>query len=153
MTVLIAHLGPKGTFSEFAAATYAQSFSHANVPAQLKAYPTIAQAIKATESGESDFCVVPIENSIGGGVTITLDTLWLETLQIQRAFTLPVQHALISEAENIDAIETVYSHPQALAQCRDWLGDNLPAVQLIPTNSTSEPLPRIKERPTAGAIA
>ncbi len=152
MTVSIAHLGPKGTFSDFAAATYAESLGRDDV--RLKAYLTIAQAIKATEQGETDFCVVPIENSIGGGVTITLDTLWeIETLQIQQAFTLPVQHALISQADSTDAIETVFSHPQALAQCRNWLSTNLSNAKLIPANSTSEPLPRIKEDATAGAIA
>lgn len=152
MTVSIAHLGPKGTFSEFAAATYAESLNGQST--QLEAYPTIAQAIRATENGNANFCVVPIENSIGGGVTITLDTLWeIETLQIQQSFTLPVQHALISQADSIGAIETVYSHPQALAQCRNWLGDNLPDVELIPSNSTSEPLPYVKENPKVGAIA
>lgn len=152
MTVLIAHLGPKGTFSEFAAATYAESVSEQST--QLAAYPTIAQAIKATENGEADCCVVPIENSIGGGVTITLDTLWeIETLQIQQSFTLPVQHALISKADSIKAIKTIYSHPQALAQCRNWLGDNLPDVELIPSNSTSEPLPYVQENLKVGAIA
>lgn len=152
MTVLIAHLGPKGTFSEFAAATYAESLSGKTT--QLAAYPTIAQAIKATENSEADCCVVPIENSIGGGVTITLDTLWeIETLQIQQSFTLPVQHALISRADCINAIETVYSHPQALAQCRNWLGDNLPDVELVPSNSTSEPLPYVQENLKVGAIA
>ncbi|MGB3293364.1 MAG: prephenate dehydratase [Phormidesmis sp.] len=152
MTVSIAHLGPKGTFSEFAAATYAESLSGQST--QLTAYPTIAQAIKATESGKADFCVVPIENSIGGGVTITLDTLWeIETLQIQQSFTLPVQHALISKADSISAIKTIYSHPQALAQCRNWLGANLPDVELVPSSSTSEPLPYVKENPQVGAIA
>ncbi|MGC1309528.1 MAG: prephenate dehydratase [Phormidesmis sp.] len=152
MTVSIAHLGPKGTFSEFAAATYAESYT--TEATQLQAYPTIAQAIHATEQGETRFCVVPIENSIGGGVTITLDTLWnIESLQIQQSFTLPVQHALISTANEVGAIQTVYSHPQALAQCSNWLGANLPKVKLISTNSTSEPLPRIKTDATAGAIA
>ncbi len=152
MKVSIAHLGPKGTFSDFAATTYAKS--RHDLSTQLVTYPTIAQAIQATEQGETDFCVVPVENSIGGGVMVTLDTLWeLETLQIQQAFTLPVQHALISRANTIDSIQTVYSHPQALAQCRNWLGKHLPKVKLIPTSSTSEPLPLIKEDVSAGAIA
>ena len=152
MKVSIAHLGPKGTFSDFAAATYADSLQ--DLMTQLEAYPTIAQAIRATEKGAADFCVVPVENSIGGGVMITLDTLWeLETLQIQQAFTLPVQHALISRASSIEQVKTVYSHPQALAQCRNWLGKHLPEVKLIPTSSTSEPLPIVKEDVSAGAIA
>lgn len=156
MTVLIAHLGPKGSFSDFAAATYAESIdkSYEEQTPQLRAFLTIAQAIKATEEGETDFCVVPIENSIGGGVTITLDTLWeIKTLQIQQAFTLPVQHALISQADSIEKIETIFSHPQALAQCRSWLATHAPNAKLIPSNSTSEPLPRIKENARLGAIA
>jgi len=152
MKVSIAHLGPKGTFSDFAAATYAKS--RQDLSTSLEAYPTIAQAIRATEQGEADFCVVPVENSIGGGVMITLDTLWeLETLQIQQAFTLPVRHALISKAGSIEQIQTVYSHPQALAQCRNWLGEHLPDVKLIPTSSTSEPLPTVQQDISAGAIA
>ena len=152
MTVSIAHLGPKGTFSDFAAATYANSLKDQNP--QLETYSTIARAIKATEEGDTDFCVVPIENSIGGGVTITLDTLWeLETLQIQQAFNLPVRHALISYAKSPSDIESIYSHPQALTQCRDWLSTNAPQAKLIPTSSTSEPLPWIKEDAKKGAIA
>ncbi len=152
MTVSIAHLGPKGSFSDFAAATYAESLKAQST--KLDAYLTIAQAIRATEQGDTDYCVVPVENSIGGGVTITLDTLWeIKTLQIQQAFTLPVRHALISKAESIDQVETVFSHPQALAQCRSWLAEHMPNAKLIPSNSTSEPLPRIKEDSKLGAIA
>ena len=152
MTVSIAHLGPQGSFSDFAAATYANSLEGQNP--QLMTYSTIAQAIKATEEGSVDFCVVPVENSIGGGVTITLDTLWeIETLQIQQAFNLPVRHALISYAESPSEIESIYSHPQALTQCRDWLSTNAPQAKLIPTSSTSEPLPWIKEDKGKSAIA
>ena len=105
MTISIAHLGPTGTFSEYAAVSYANTISSHQTT--LKAYPTIAQAIYATANDEEQFCVVPIENSIGGGVTITLDTLWEVTeLQIQQAFTLPIQHALVSEAKDIGSIET-----------------------------------------------
>ena len=152
MTISIAHLGPKGTFSEFAAAAYADNLGKDT--SSLKAYPTISQAINATEQGKADCCVVPIENSIGGGVTLTLDTLWeIETLHIQQAFTLPVQHALISSAKHIADIKTVYSHPQALSQCRDWLASNLSEAKLVPASSTAEPLPRLKEDATTGAIA
>ncbi|MFK8181919.1 MAG: prephenate dehydratase [Phormidesmis sp.] len=152
MTVSIAHLGPAGSFSDFAAATYANSLEEHNP--QLITYSTIAQAIKATEEGKTDFCVVPIENSIGGGVTITLDTLWeIETLQIQQAFNLPVRHALISKAAHPSDIQAIYSHPQALTQCRDWLSTHVPHAKLIPTSSTSEPLPWVKEDATKGAIA
>lgn len=162
MTIAIAHLGPKGTFSEFAATAYAQSLTSelangSNPPATeeitLKPYPTIAQAIYATAQNDTQYCVVPIENSIGGGVTLTLDTLWaVEDLKIQQAYTLPIQHALVSPASNPQAIKTIYSHPQALAQCHDWLQENLPDASLVRTNSTAEPFIRLKDDPEGGAI-
>lgn len=152
MAVSIAYLGPKGTFAELAAATYADSLE--NQATELKPYPTIAQSLNATAQKKTDFCVVPIENSIGGGVTFTLDTLWeIETLQIQQAFTLPVQHALISKAGSLSDIKTVYSHPQALSQCREWLEANLPNANLVRSSSTAEPLPHVKGNASAGAIA
>ena len=150
--IFIAHLGPTGTFSEMAATAFANNFEPE--VATLKAYPTIAQAIYATVAGETQYCVVPIENSIGGGVTITLDTLWeVDDIHVQQSFTLPVQHALISEASSVDNIQTVYSHPQALAQCREWLTKYLPKANLVRASSTAEPLPKLKEDSSAGAIA
>ncbi len=150
--ISIAHLGPTGTFSELAASAFANNFESGTT--SLKAYSTIAQAIYATVEGETQFCVVPIENSIGGGVTITLDTLWeVENIHVQQSFTLPVQHALISEADSIDDIQTIYSHPQALAQCREWLAKHLPKVDLVRASSTAEPLPKLKEDINAGVIA
>ncbi len=152
-SVLIAHLGPKGTFSDFAAATYAHSLGKSQA-SKLQAYPTIAQAIKATAQQKTDFCVVPVENSIGGGVTFTLDTLWeIDDLHIQQAFTLPVQHALISKANSLGEIDTIHSHPQAIAQCSEWLEANLPNVNLVSTTSTTESLPLVKENSSVGAIA
>ncbi len=150
--ISIAHLGPTGTFSELAAAAFANNFEPDTTA--LKAYSTIAQAIYATVEGETQFCVVPVENSIGGGVTITLDTLWeVEDIHVQQSFTLPVQHALISEANSVGDIQTIYSHPQALAQCREWLAKHLPKVDLVRASSTAEPLPKLKQDASAGAIA
>lgn len=150
--ISIAHLGPTGTFSELAAAAFANNFEPDTTG--LMAYPTIAQAIYATVEREAQFCVVPVENSIGGGVTITLDTLWeVEDIHVQQSFTLPVQHALISQANSISDIQTIYSHPQALAQCREWLAKHLPKVDLVRSSSTAEPLPRLKGDTSAGAIA
>lgn len=150
--ISIAHLGPTGTFSELAAAAFSSNFEPETTT--LKAYSTIAQAIYATVEKEAQFCVVPVENSIGGGVTITLDTLWeVEDIHVQQSFTLPVQHALISKANSIEDIQTIYSHPQALAQCRGWLAKHLPKVNLVRASSTAEPLPKLEEDASAGAIA
>jgi prephenate dehydratase len=150
----IAHLGPQGTYSELAATLYAQWRNLPPAQAQLKAYTTITQAIQATAQGETDISVVPVENSIGGSVTTTLDTLWEQDhLQIQQALVLPIQHALLSYAPQLSTIDTVYSHPQALAQCQRWLEKHLPHAQVIPANSTTEALTLLGDQPTVGAIS
>ncbi|WP_016950607.1 prephenate dehydratase [Anabaena sp. PCC 7108] len=151
----IAHLGPPGTYAEQAAFFYLNWLKKTQaVEATLCAYPTIAQSLQAVATKQAQLAVVPVENSIEGSVTMTMDTLWqLETLQIQLALVLPISHTLISCADNLDSIETVYSHPQALAQCQGWLGQFLPNVNLIPSNSTAEALQGLKQGVKTAAIA
>lgn len=155
MTKLIAHLGPSGTYSEVATLFYAQSLKETNnIDYQLIPFSTISQTLYALTEGKTDLAVVPIENSIEGTVTMTLDTLWeLEGLHIQKALILPIIHNLLSHSKTLAEINTVYSHPQALAQCQKWLTKNLPQARLIPSNSTTEALHYIKNEPTSGAIA
>lgn len=155
MTVLIAHLGPAGTYAESAALACAKQLQQ-TTEAEIKLYPcpSIAQTLKALASGHANFAVVPVENSIEGSVTVTLDTLWqLDKLRVQRALVLPISHALLSCSPSLDHIQVVYSHPQALAQCQGWLEKFLPTVQLIPTNSTTEALQHLAEDQAIGAIA
>lgn len=153
MPLSIAHLGPSGTYTEMAALVCAELLDAAE-PAQLCPYPSIVQAIASVAEQQSQLAVVPVENSIEGGVGVTLDTVWqLNRLQIQQALVLPISHALISCAETIEQIQTVYSHPQALAQCQGWLTQHLPKAQLVPANSTTESLQYLKQDPTAAAIA
>lgn len=155
MAVSIAHLGPAGTNAETAALLYAQWLEQATGQQTcLCSYPSIAQSIQAVAYNQANLAVVPVENSIEGGVTVTLDTLWqLDTLQIQQALILPIDNSLISRAATIDAIKTIYSHPQPLAQCQQWIEKALPSVQLIPTNSTTEALQHLENDVTVGAIA
>ncbi|WP_088891817.1 prephenate dehydratase [Leptolyngbya ohadii] len=151
----IAYLGPTGTYTESAALACAQWLSQTRgrtLP--ILPYPSIAQAIRAVAKQEAQFAVVPVENSTEGSVRTTLDTVWqLEALQIQQALVLPISHALLSRASSLEAIETVYSHPQALAQCQGWLETFLPGVPLIPTNSTTEALQHVDDNPTIGAVS
>ncbi|MFM7886296.1 MAG: prephenate dehydratase domain-containing protein, partial [Pseudanabaena sp.] len=150
----IAYLGPAGTYSEMAALRYLQ-LSHPDLehdPSRMCPYPTIPQAINAAEKGNVEIAVVPVENSIQGGVTMTLDSLWqLEALQIQQAIVLPIAHALITRAEKLADIKTVYSHPQGLAQCQQWLDRNLPTVLQIATDSTTEGLHTVAKDTRAAA--
>jgi prephenate dehydratase len=155
MTLSIAHLGPPGTYAEQAAFFYVNLLGKSTgVEANLCPYPTIAQSLQAVATGQAQLAVVPVENSIEGSVTMTMDTLWqLDSLRIQLALVMPIAHTLISYGTSLDKITTVYSHPQALAQCQGWLERFLPTVQLIPGNSTSEALQRLEQEVTTAAIA
>ncbi len=155
MGAIVAHLGPNGTNAETAALAYAK-WLHQKTEEQscLRPYPSIAQSIRAVAEGQTHLAVVPVENSLEGSVTMTLDTLWqLDALQIRHALVLPIVHALLSCAENLTDIRTVYSHPQALAQCQGWLDRFLPWVQVIPTNSTTDAIGNLAQEKTAAAIS
>ena len=152
MSTSIAHLGPIGTYAESAAIHYVETLQHSDVT--LHPYLSIAQTLQAVVDRQVNIAVVPVENSIEGGVTFTLDTLWqLDNLQIQQALVLPISHALLSIASSFDQIHTVYSHPQALSQCQEWLGKFLPNAQQVPANSTTEALRHLAEDSTAAAIS
>jgi prephenate dehydratase len=160
----IGFLGPSGSNAEAAALSYLDWLKQAGTSdqkavsrvcaPQLCPYPSIAQALRAISTGNSQQAVVPVENSIEGSVTMTLDSLWqLEELQILQALVLPISHALVTQATDLSQIETIYSHPQALSQCQYWLEQWTPAAQLIPTPSTTEALKYPAAAVTAAAIA
>jgi len=155
MSISIAYLGPPGTYTEAATLAYVRTLAQETARESLLCpYPSIAQALRAVAQGQVHLAVIPVENSIEGSVAVTLDTLWqLDTLQIQQALVLPIWHALLSRASALESIQTVYSHPQALAQCQGWLETFLPSVQLVPTNSTTEALQYLNDDLTRGAIA
>ncbi|MEM6716608.1 MAG: prephenate dehydratase [Cyanobacteria bacterium P01_D01_bin.6] len=155
MAIAIAHLGPRGTFSEQAALAYqAWLQQHQQMDSALSAYPSILQAIQAVAQEAVELAIVPVENSIEGSVAVTLDTLWqLEALQIQQALVLPIQHNLITHAKNTHQLETIYSHPQALGQCQQWITRHCPQATLVPTRSTTESFRHLEESVTTAAIA
>jgi len=156
MSLSIAHLGPSGTYAEQAAIAYTgwyTQLTQQSVPL-LCPYPSIAQALQSTAWGDTQLSVSPVENSIEGSVSVTLDTLWqLDILQIQQALVLPIEHVLLAKGKNLQAIQAVYSHPQALGQCQEWLKQTLPQAILVPTNSTTEALDYVDEEGTMAAIA
>ncbi|NEO99072.1 MAG: prephenate dehydratase [Symploca sp. SIO2E9] len=155
MSVSIAYLGPPGTYTEAAALAYVGTLAiDKGFSSPLCPYPSIAQTLSSVVQGKANLAVVPVENSIEGSVTVTLDLLWqLDQLKIQKALVLPVKHALLSRSSTLAAIKTICSHPQALAQCQGWLERFLPSVQLIPTNSTTEALKHLDQDLSLGAIA
>lgn len=153
-SLTLAHLGPTGTYSEMAAIAYADSLRAQGIESELQVHRTIQGTLQAVARGEADQAIVPVENSIEGQVPASLDTLWQsEGLQVQQTLVLPIRHALISTAVDLSHVRLVRSHPQALAQCRDWMAAHIPAADQQPSNSTSEALAHLRENPNWAAIA
>ncbi|MGD1904849.1 MAG: prephenate dehydratase [Leptolyngbyaceae cyanobacterium] len=155
MTSSIGFLGPPGTYSEQAAVAYQRQIQRQedSLP-ELKAYPSILQVIQSVSNSSIDFAVVPVENSIEGGVTVTLDALWqLPKLKIQHALIIPISHALLTASDNLQGLSQIYSHPQALGQCQQWIQAHCPQASLVPTSSTTEVLKTLEKTHNAAAIA
>ena len=127
----IAYLGPPGTFTHMAAR---RAFGLA---AQYVEANTIPGVFEAVARGRVAYGVTPIENSTEGGVTFTHDSLIEYDLLIRQELVLDVAQCLIGQTDDLSRIERVYSHPQALAQCRNWLTKNLPNAQLVVSPSTT----------------
>jgi len=155
MNLSLAYLGPTGTNSETAAVAYSQWLTRDQQQnSTLCPFPSIALALQSVAKSEIDQAVVPIENSIEGSVTVVLDGLWhTKNLQVHQELTIPILHGLLSYAKSLGEIQTVYSHPQALAQCQKWLENFLPQAQLIPTKSTTEGIMFLAEDLTAAAVS
>jgi prephenate dehydratase len=155
MALSLAFLGPHGTYSEQAALAYRQSLSsHEPTAIALRDFPSILQAIQAVVDGDADLAIVPVENSIEGSVTVTLDALWQwSNLRIQDALVLPIANTLITRAVTLADIKTLYSHPQPLGQCQHWIKTHCPQATLVPTRSTTEALRHVMEETSAAAIA
>ena len=144
----VAFLGPPGTFGEEAAR---RSFPGA----ELLPCPTHGAVARAVEAGEAGTGVMAIENLLSGSVPETLDILIHETaLKIQGEVLVPVVHNLVAApGAAIDEIELIYSHPQALGQCRAFLDRHCPGAQRAAALSTAQAVELAVARPGAAAIA
>lgn len=143
----IAYLGPEGTFTQQAVLI---QFGHS---VRALAQGSVDEVFQQVEQAEADFGVVPIENSTQGMVSHTLDRLLTSPLKICAEVEMQIHQNLITVATAIDQIERVYSHGQSLAQCRNWLRENLPEVELIAVSSNAEAVRRIRHDERAAAIA
>lgn len=130
----IAYLGPEGTFSEEAALMQARLDD-----ATLMPFASIPALVSAVETGLTERAVLPIENSLEGSVSFTLDLLIDETdLKICNELVVPVRHNLVVvPGTKLDEIKTVTSHPQGLGQCRRFLERCLPGVHQVAALSTA----------------
>ncbi|MEN2998268.1 MAG: prephenate dehydratase [Brevinematia bacterium] len=144
--VKVALLGPEGTFSEIAVV---KRFGYDVDRIYTKTIPDI---FKEVSRGKADIGVIPIENSYNGVVAQTLDEFVDSHLKIIGELFLRVHHSLLSKENDVSKIKKLYSHPQAIGQCREWVEANLPNVEIIETSSTSEASRIASSEREAGAI-
>ncbi|WP_283786138.1 prephenate dehydratase [Bermanella sp. WJH001] len=142
----VAFLGPDGTFTQAAALKH---FGHS---VQCESQVSIADVFREVAAGSVNYGVVPVENSTEGVVTHTLDSFAESSLQICGEVALRIHHHFLSNESN-DQIQKVYSHPQSLAQCRQWLDTHWPNIERIAVSSNAEAAKRAAKEPNAAAIA
>lgn len=143
----IGFLGPEGTFSQSAV------YKHFGHSARALPLSTIDEVFHEVEAGNADFGVVPIENSTEGSVNHTLDRFLSSPLHICGEVELRIRQNLMGKLKSLREIKRVCSHPQSLAQCRQWLQTNLPDVELIPESSNAEAARRARDEKGTAAIA
>jgi len=140
----ITYLGPRGSFAEAALRTISDVDSADVVPAT-----SVQAALAMVRSGEVDQALVPLENSVEGSVTVTLDELAHgEPLVITNEVMLPVQFALVAPAgTTMSDISRLATHPHAQAQVRGWLTQHLPDAVVLPALSTAAAAAALLEQP------
>jgi chorismate mutase/prephenate dehydratase len=143
----VAFLGPEGTFTQTAVLTH---FGHS-----VRALPlaSIDEVFHEVEAGSADFGVVPIENSSEGTVNHTLDRFLSSPLKICGEVELRIRQHLMGSMNALGRIVRVCSHPQSLAQCREWLEEHLPGIEQVPVSSNAEGARRARDEKGTAAIA
>ena len=143
-TPIIAYLGPEASFTHVAA-----NYLFGN--SGLSPQPTIPDCIEAVSSGRATYAVVPLENALEGSVPLTIDYMFNEQdLFINAELSIPIeQHLMVNkkQAEALNAIESVQSHPHALAQCHKYLMYQYRGTPLIQTTSTAAAAKYVSENP------
>lgn len=145
-SLTIAYLGPEATFTHLAAIRkFGSSLRYA-------AQKTIADVFNEVSKDRADYGVVPVENSTEGVVTHTLDMFVDSDLQIVAQIVMPIQHCLVSKVKR-EQVKKLYSHPQALAQCRAWVQNHLPNVEVVESSSTTRAAELVRREKGSAAIA
>ncbi|MBM4198339.1 MAG: prephenate dehydratase [Gammaproteobacteria bacterium] len=143
----IGFLGPEGTFSQTAV------YKHFGHSARALALSTIDEVFHEVEAGHADFGVVPIENSTEGSVNHTLDRFLTSPLRICGEVELRIRQNLMGKMRSLREVKRICSHPQSLAQCRQWLQEHLPDVEIIAESSNAEAARRARDEKGTAAIA
>jgi len=143
----VAFLGPEGTFTQTAVLNH---FGHS-----VRALPlaSIDEVFHEVEAANADFGVVPIENSTEGTVNHTLDRFLTSPLKICGEVELRIRQHLMGTMSALSRIARVCSHPQSLAQCREWLDEHLPGIEQVPVSSNAEGARRARDEQGTAAIA
>lgn len=145
-TMTIAYFGPEATFTHQAAIR--KFGSSLNYSAQK----TIADVFAEVSRRRADYGVVPVENSTEGVVTHTLDMFADSDLKIVAQIVMPIQHCLLGKGSR-KSIKKLFTHPQPLAQCRRWIQNHLPGVEIVETSSTTRAAELAANEKNTAAIA
>jgi chorismate mutase/prephenate dehydratase len=142
----IAYLGPEGTFTQTAV------YKHFGHSVRGLPFSTIDEVFQEVESGAADFGIVPIENSTEGTVNHTLDMFLTSPLKIGGEVSLRIEQHLLASAPGLENIKRICAHEQSLAQCRGWLREYLPHVELIGVSSNATGARRARDEEGTAAI-
>ncbi len=142
----VGFLGPEGTFTQTAV------YKHFGHSVRALPFHTIDEVFQEVESGAADFGVVPIENSTEGSVNNTLDMFLTSPLKISGEIELRIEQHLLGQMAGLDDIERICAHEQSLAQCRGFLREYLPHVELIGMSSNAAGARRARDESGTAAI-
>ena len=142
----LAFLGPGDSFSHQAAASY---FGNSVL---FRAVDSVEEVFISVERGDCLYGIVPVENAYEGWVNTTLDLFYTYETRICAEIFQPIRHHLLSKAMRLEDIKQVFSHPQALAQCRLWLDSRLQGIPRLEVASTSLAAKTAAEEPDAAAV-
>ena len=145
-TMRITYLGPEATF------THQAAIRRFGSSLRYQPQKTITDVFNEVSKNRADYGVVPIENSTEGVVTHTLDMFVDSDLKIVSQIVLRVQHCLLSDSKQ-SQLKKLFAHPQALAQCRAWVQNNLPRVEIIETSSNARSAELAAKEKGSAAIA
>ncbi|MBN2332100.1 MAG: prephenate dehydratase [Deltaproteobacteria bacterium] len=145
--VQVGYLGPRGTFTHLAAQKF---FGYS---AELQPAASIREVFESVEKQRYAYGVVPVENTTEGIVSHTLDMFSQSQVKISGEILLQVSHDLLSQKNDPGTISKIYSHPHAIAQCRNYLEEHFPQVPVIAVSSTAQAAAMAAEEPGTAAIA
>lgn len=146
-TLTVAYLGPKGSFSEQAALDH---FGRAVSGVPCLSFDDVFHAV---QTGQADVGMVPVENSTEGAVNRSLDLLLNASVRVLGERSIVIRHCLMTQSGTLEGVKSVLAHPQALAQCQDWLTRNHPHLERVAAASNAEAARIAASDPTVAAIA